>query len=75
MTFPTGRCSLVLEPLFNFSMQGIGYILMNAANNQLRTDLILAGIVIYAILGIGVDLLVRGLERLLLPWRRSAVIK
>lgn len=47
---------------------GIGYILNNANQNQ-RTDIIIAGICVYAALGIVVDLLMRLLEKALLPWR------
>ena len=47
---------------------GIGYILNNANQFQ-RVDIIVAGILVYAMLGILIDLLMRGLERLLLPWR------
>jgi sulfonate transport system permease protein len=47
---------------------GIGYILNNANMNQ-RSDIIIAGILVYAALGIGIDLLMRLLEHLALPWR------
>ncbi|MCW2762106.1 MAG: transporter permease [Marmoricola sp.] len=50
------------------SQAGIGYIL-NTANQFQRTDIILAGILVYAVLGLGVDLVMRGLEFALLPWR------
>ncbi len=52
---------------------GIGQIVMSAGQNQ-RPDIIIAGIVIYAILGICIDLAMRWIERLLLPWRASHVI-
>lgn len=51
---------------------GIGYILNNANQNQ-RTDVIIAGIVVYALLGILIDLVMRWIERLALPWRASIV--
>ncbi|MEH2549824.1 sulfonate transport system permease protein [Bradyrhizobium sp. AZCC 2262] len=51
---------------------GIGYILNNANQNQ-RTDVIIAGIIVYALLGIVIDLAVRWVERLALPWRTSIV--
>ncbi|MFT4010319.1 MAG: ABC transporter permease [Nocardioidaceae bacterium] len=54
------------------SQAGIGYIL-NTANQFQRTDIILAGILIYAALGLLVDILMRGLERVLLPWRPTHV--
>ncbi|MDT5152533.1 MAG: sulfonate transport system permease protein, partial [Mycobacterium sp.] len=49
---------------------GIGYIL-NTANQFQRTDIIIAGILVYAALGIGVDLVMRLLEHALLPWRST----
>jgi sulfonate transport system permease protein len=52
------------------SQAGIGYIL-NTANQFQRTDIILAGILIYAALGLVVDMLMRGLEFALLPWRST----
>jgi sulfonate transport system permease protein len=51
---------------------GIGYILNNANQNQ-RTDVIIAGIIVYALLGIAIDLAMRWVERLALPWRASIV--
>lgn len=50
------------------SNAGIGYILNNANQFQ-RTDTIIAGIIIYAVLGIIVDILMRNLENFLLKWR------
>lgn len=52
---------------------GIGYILNNANQNQ-RTDIIIAGIIVYALLGIAIDLVMRVIERLALPWRANIVI-
>ncbi|TCK26327.1 ABC transporter permease [Pseudonocardia endophytica] len=46
---------------------GLGYIVMDA-RNSLRVDLVLAGIVVYAALGIVVDLLSRALAKVLMPW-------
>jgi len=51
---------------------GIGYILNNANQNQ-RTDVIIAGIIVYALLGIVIDLAMRWIERLALPWRAYIV--
>jgi sulfonate transport system permease protein len=51
---------------------GIGYILNNANQNQ-RTDVIIAGIIVYALLGIVIDLAMRWIERSALPWRASLV--
>jgi sulfonate transport system permease protein len=51
---------------------GLGY-LMTTAQELLQTDTIVVCLVIYALLGLTVDLVVRGLERVLLRWRpRSA---
>lgn len=51
---------------------GIGYILNNANQFQ-RTDIIIAGILVYAALGIGVDALLRLVERKALAWRGTHV--
>jgi sulfonate transport system permease protein len=50
------------------SSAGIGYILNNANQFQ-RTDIIIAGILIYALLGVIVDIVMRLVERALLSWR------
>ena len=47
---------------------GIGYITMNA-RDLMETDVVLLGIVIYAVLGKLADSIARLLERLLLRWR------
>jgi len=49
---------------------GIGY-LMNTAREMFQTDVIVVCLVVYALLGLAVDLLVRTLERVLLAWRPS----
>ncbi|MBB2926630.1 ABC transporter permease [Paraburkholderia silvatlantica] len=51
---------------------GIGYILNNANQFQ-RTDIIIAGILVYAVLGISVDALLRFVERKALAWRGAHV--
>lgn len=50
--------------------QGLGF-LMNEARTWFRTDIIVLGLVIYGILGLLTDALVRLLERRLLTWRRG----
>lgn len=60
---------LVISEQIN-ATSGIGF-LMNDARSQFRTDIIVLGIVIYAILGLLSDALVRVLERRLLAWRRG----
>ncbi|MDR3706725.1 MAG: ABC transporter permease subunit [Capsulimonadaceae bacterium] len=47
---------------------GIGYI-TNNARESMQTDVVIAGILIYALLGKSADLVSRLIERLLLPWR------
>jgi len=51
---------------------GIGY-LMNDARDFMRIDILVVGLLIYAFLGLLVDILVRWLERRLLGWRPSFV--
>ena len=63
--------SLVVAEQVN-AQAGIGY-LINDARDFLRTDIILVGLGLYAMLGLGADALVRGLERRALAWRPLAV--
>jgi len=51
---------------------GIGY-LMNDARDFMRMDVLVVGLLVYAVLGLLVDVLVRWLERRLLRWRPSFV--
>jgi sulfonate transport system permease protein len=51
---------------------GIGY-LMNDARDFMRIDILVVGLLIYACLGLVVDIFVRWLERRLLGWRPSFV--
>jgi sulfonate transport system permease protein len=48
----------------------IGY-LMNEARAWFRTDIIVLGLVIYGILGLLTDAIVRLMERSMLGWRRG----
>ena len=59
--------SLVVAEQVNANA-GIGYMI-NDARDFLRTDVILVGLLTYALLGLGADILVRLLERRLLAWR------
>jgi sulfonate transport system permease protein len=52
------------------AQSGIGYLIMQAQTTN-RTDIMFVGLAIYAILGVGADILVRWLERRLLGWRRG----
>jgi len=63
--------SLVVAEQINAS-SGIGYLVMNA-RDFLRTDIIFDGLLVYALLGLTTDQLVRALERKLLVWRPSIV--
>lgn len=65
----TALLALVAAEQIN-TTSGIGYIL-NTANQFQRTDIILAGILVYAALGIVVDVIMRLLEHVLLPWRST----
>jgi sulfonate transport system permease protein len=49
---------------------GIGY-LMNTAREMFQTEVIVVCLVVYALLGLVVDFVVRTLERVLLAWRPS----
>ena len=49
---------------------GIGF-LMAQAQTYSRTDILTVCVLLYGLLGLCVDLIVRGAERLLMPWRPS----
>jgi sulfonate transport system permease protein len=61
--------SLVIAEQLNANA-GIGY-LINDARDFLRTDIIVVGLLVYALLGLTADALVRFLERRALAWRPS----
>lgn len=63
--------SLVVSEQVNAD-SGIGYLIMSA-RDVLRTDIIFVGLLVYAILGLAADQLVRIFERRLLYWRPSFV--
>lgn len=52
------------------AVSGIGYI-MTAARQFGQIDIIAVGLVVYAVLGVTVDAMVRWLERKALRWRKS----
>jgi sulfonate transport system permease protein len=58
---------LVISEQIN-ATAGIGYLMTNA-REFLRTDIIVVGLVVYSLLGLLTDALVRGLERRVLAWR------
>ncbi|GAB2895214.1 ABC transporter permease [Streptomyces mayteni] len=49
---------------------GIGYLMVQAGNFA-RTDILAVCILVYGLLGLLADVIVRVLERLLMPWRRA----
>jgi sulfonate transport system permease protein len=62
---------LVISEQIN-AQAGLGY-LVNNARDFMRTDIIVVCLVVYALLGLGADALVRTLERKALAWRPSLV--
>lgn len=63
--------SLVVAEQINAS-SGIGHLITDA-RDFLRTDIIVVGLMVYALLGLAADALVRALEQRLLRWRPSLV--
>lgn len=63
--------SLVVAEQIN-ATAGIGH-LINDARDFLRTDIIVVGLLVYALLGLGADSAVRWLERRALRWRPTVV--
>jgi len=61
--------SLVVAEQINAD-HGIGYLIMNA-RDFLRTDVIVVGLAVYALLGLGTDAIVRAIEHRTLRWRPS----
>jgi sulfonate transport system permease protein len=59
--------SLVVAEQIN-AESGIGYLVMTA-RDFLRTDIILVGLIVYAVLGLSADQIVRALEQRVLAWR------
>ncbi|HTJ25743.1 MAG TPA: ABC transporter permease subunit [Candidatus Limnocylindria bacterium] len=63
--------SLVVGEQINAD-RGIGHVIMDA-RDFLRTDIIVVGLVIYALLGLASDAIVRAIEHRALAWRPSLV--
>lgn len=63
--------SLVVAEQINASA-GLGYLIMNA-RDFMRTDVIVVCLIVYSLLGLGTDLLVRTLENRALAWRPSFI--
>jgi sulfonate transport system permease protein len=53
---------------------GLGYLITNA-QNLLQTNVIFVGLIVYSLLGLATDILVRLIERFTLSWRLSFVKK
>jgi sulfonate transport system permease protein len=53
---------------------GLGYLITNA-QNLLQTNVIFVGLIVYSLLGLATDILVRLIERFTLSWRPSFVTK
>jgi sulfonate transport system permease protein len=51
---------------------GLGYLIINA-QNLLQTNVIFVGLVVYSLLGLTTDILIRLIERFALSWRSSFV--
>jgi sulfonate transport system permease protein len=63
--------SLVVGEQINAD-SGIGYMMMDA-REFLRTDIIMVGLLVYALLGLAADQIVRAIERRALAWRPAFV--
>ena len=61
--------SLVVAEQVNANA-GLGYLIMNA-RDYMRTDIIVVCLLIYSLLGLGTDYIVRTLEKYALAWRPS----
>lgn len=69
----TSLLALVAAEQIN-AASGLGFLIMNASN-EIRTDIVIVGVLIYAVLGLGVDFIVRLIEAVLLPWRVTVIGK
>jgi sulfonate transport system permease protein len=63
--------SLVVSEQINAD-RGIGYLIMDA-RDFLRTDIIVVGLLIYAVLGLTTDAIVRAIEKRALAWRPAVL--
>ncbi len=61
--------SLIVAEQIN-ATSGIGYLVSDAASFG-RTDVVVGGLLIYSLLGLGTDALVRSIERKALAWRHG----
>jgi sulfonate transport system permease protein len=65
----TALLALVAAEQVN-ATSGIGYLALNP-RAALRTDIILGVVLVYSLLGLTIDALLRAAERLALPWHRT----
>lgn len=63
--------SLVAAEQVN-ATSGIGYLALNP-RASLRTDIILGVVILYSVLGLLVDVLIRSIQRVALPWHRTVL--
>jgi sulfonate transport system permease protein len=71
IAFAAGWLSLVVGEQVN-AQSGIGFMMMEAREFS-QTDVVVLGLVVYAVLGLLSDLLIRAAERRALGWRRGWV--
>jgi sulfonate transport system permease protein len=63
----TSLLALIVAEQIN-AQRGIGAIILNA-NSALRIDLMISGILVYATIGIMIDILMRVIEQKSMPWK------
>ncbi|MDG1170567.1 MAG: ABC transporter permease, partial [Sulfitobacter sp.] len=51
--------------------KGAGMMIMVASKFQ-NTDIVILGIILIGVIGFGIDMLMRGAERILVPWKGKA---
>jgi sulfonate transport system permease protein len=75
LRFSTGVSiiALVFAETLNAS-KGIGYLVLQASSFN-DIGVLVVCIILYALLGIGADLLVRSVERASMPWRRQLAVR
>jgi len=68
-----GVIGIFVAELFGGASKGIGLMINNAAQ-VFNTPLLFVGIIVLAVMGIGVTTLLRFLERRMAPWRTQSVV-
>lgn len=71
VSLSTSLLALIVAELTN-APKGLGF-LMTSAQQYFQTDVLVVIVAIYAVWGLSVDLVVRGAERVLLPFKRIGV--